>query len=254
MKCVIVEDESLIAQELLIKINKIAPHITIIAQLDSVAATLSWLQENKEPDCWLMDVQLSDGISFEIFQQYNFLSPVIFTTAYEDYAIQAFKANGIDYLLKPIDDYELKAALQKATTLTQRNAYDFNNLLTAIQSSTSNRNVYKERILVPFRNKYIPIETEQIGFIYKDAVLKLYTFNNDHYTISYETLEELENQLNPSIFFRANRQCIVNKKIIQYIEPIENQKSLIHLSLPFEHPIIVSREKSISIKRWIEGY
>ena len=256
MNAIIIEDEHLIARELQYKIAQVAPDIKITETLPSVKTARKWLMENAEPDVVFADIQLSDGVSFEIFEQYDLKCPVIFTTAYDEYAIKAFKVNGVDYLLKPIDMDELKKAIDKARAIyNSRSQYpkDMQQLLAMIrQPGQAPASAYKEKFVVKFRNQWLPVYTKDIACFYRENLNYLLTFNGDKHILDFTTLEEIEEMLDPRMFFRANRQSIVHIDAIQSVRPLDNQKLVLTLRAPIKMEQDVSREKAPGFKKWFE--
>lgn len=255
MKAIIIEDESLIARELQFKINQVAPDLKILAVLPSVKTANKWLLENAEPDLVFADIQLSDGVSFEVFERYDLKCPIIFTTAYDEYAIRAFKVNGADYLLKPIDLEELKKAIDKCQVLVESRAEypkDMAQLLKMIASPPAAQSAFKEKFVVSHRHQWLPILTKDIACFSRDGVNYLHTFGGERYLLDFTTLDEVEELLDPRLFFRANRQFIVHADAIQSIKPLENQKLVLTLKAPQKMAVDVSREKAPSFKRWLE--
>jgi DNA-binding LytR/AlgR family response regulator len=255
MKAIIIEDETLIARELKNKIASVAPDVTITETLSSVKTANRWLMENAEPDFVFADIQLSDGVSFEIFERYDLKCPIIFTTAYDEYAIRAFKVNGIDYLLKPVDVNELKKAIDKCKSLVENKAKlptNIQELMQVLQKPAQNTKMYKEKFVVNMRNNWIPILTKDIACFVRDNLNYLYTFNGDKYIVDYVTLEEIEELLDPNLYYRANRQSIVHIDAIQSIKPHENQKLTLTLKAPLKMEQDISREKAPGFKKWFE--
>ena len=255
MKAIIIEDETLIARELKNKIAAVAPDVTITETLSSVKTANRWLMENAEPDFVFADIQLSDGASFEIFERYDLKCPIIFTTAYDEYAIRAFKVNGIDYLLKPVDVTELKKAIDKCKLLVESKAKlptNIQELMQVLQNPSANTKMYKEKFVVSIRNNWIPILTKDIACFVRDNLNYLYTFNGDKYILDYVTLEEIEELLDPNLYYRANRQSIVHISAIQSIKPHENQKLTLTLKTPLKMEQDISREKAPGFKKWFE--
>jgi len=249
MKAVILEDEQLIAKELMAKIKMVAPYLQEIEVLTSLKAAKKWLLHNEEPNVWIMDIQLSDGISFELFDHYQLKSPVIFTTAYDEFALKAFKSNGIDYLLKPIDESELSKALEKIkkSNLSINNEMDW---LAVISNYTSSKKQFKERIIIQVRNNWMPINTKDIACINKESIIYLYLLNGEKYPYEAQSLEEIEEMLDPRYFYRANRQNIVNLNAIKMVQQLDSQKLLLLLNISIKQNIEVSREKIPSFKKW----
>jgi DNA-binding LytR/AlgR family response regulator len=255
MNAVIIEDESLIARELQFKINEVAPDVKIKEVLPSVKTSYKWFMENAEPDLIFADIQLSDGVSFEIFERYQFNCPVIFTTAYDEYAIKAFKVNGIDYLLKPVDDEELKKAIDKARTIVEsKSAYpkDVQQLLKMIANPQAAASAYKEKFVVKVRNNWVPVLTKDIAAFYRDNLNYLLTFSGEKYILDFATLDEIEELLDPKIYYRANRQSIIHVDAIGSIKPEENQKLVVTLKAPLKMQQDISREKAPAFKKWFD--
>lgn len=255
MNAIIIEDETLIARELKNKIAAVAPDVTIIETLPSVKTANRWLMENAEPDLVLADIQLSDGISFEIFERYDLKCPIIFTTAYDEYAIRAFKVNGIDYLLKPVDVNELKKAIDKCKALVDNKAKlpsSLQELMQVLQNPDHNKKIYKEKFVVNVRHNWVPVYTKDIACFVRDNLNYLYTFSGEKYIVDYVTLEEVEELLDPQLYYRANRQSIVHINAIQSIKPHENQKLTLTLKAPVKMEQDISREKAPGFKKWFE--
>ncbi|MFN8252320.1 MAG: LytTR family DNA-binding domain-containing protein [Ferruginibacter sp.] len=255
MNAVIIEDETLIAKELQFKIEAVAPDIKVTQVLPSVKTSFKWFMENAEPDLLFADIQLSDGVSFEIFERYQISCPVIFTTAYDEYAIKAFKVNGIDYLLKPVDTEELAKAIEKAREIVKsKTSYprDIHQLLAMMSNPQAAANKYKEKFVVKQRNNWIPVFTKDIACFYRENLNYLVTFSGEKYIIDFVTLEEVEELLDPHIFYRANRQSIVHIDAILSIRPHENQKLTLTLKGPLKIEQDISREKAPAFKKWFE--
>jgi DNA-binding LytR/AlgR family response regulator len=242
MTAVIIEDESLLARELKYKIEKIDVDIEITDILPSLRTARKWLMQHAEPDLFFMDIQLGDGVSFELFREFNLVAPVIFTTAYDEYAIQAFRANGIDYLQKPIDDEELAKAIAKCRRLSP---------IHSTKAGTTNNN-YKEKFIVNFRNSWIPVNTSRVACFMRDNLNYLVTQDGEKYILDYNSLEEIEAHLDPRIFFRANRQWIININAIQRVTPNENQKLTVSLSPLPKTEIDISKEKAPAFRKWLD--
>lgn len=254
MKTLIIEDEPLVARELQAKIISVADDIEVLEVLLSLKTARKWFMSHPEPDFLFMDVQLSDGVSFELFEYYELTCPVIFTTAYDEYAIQAFKVNGIDYLLKPIDEKSLKKAIDKCRQWKEnRNPVptDFKELLKLVNQNASTPQ-YKEKFIVSVRNQWIPVNTSEIYCFYKEGIHFLQTRSGDRYVVDYPTLEEIELLLDPRQFYRANRQYIVSIEAIQSVRLHENQKLTLTLKPPLRTVVDVSREKAPAFKKWFD--
>jgi DNA-binding LytR/AlgR family response regulator len=255
IKALIIEDEQLIAKELQYKISDVAPDIEIIKVLPSLKTAFKWFMENAEPDLIFADIQLSDGISFEIFKRYDLKCPVIFTTAYDEYAIQAFKVNGIDYLLKPVDSEDLKKAIDKSKTIIEsKSEYprEINKLLDLINADTAKSNNYKEKFIVSHCKQWVPVPVADIACFYRDSLNFIYTFSGEKFVLDFTTLEEVEELLDPKLFYRSNRQSIINIQAIAGVKPHENQKLTVTLKAPVKLEIDISREKAPSFKKWLD--
>lgn len=255
MNAVIIEDENLIARELIYKIGEVAPDIKIKDVLPSVKTAYKWFMENAEPDVIFADIQLSDGTSFEIFERYSFSCPIIFTTAYDEYALRAFKVNGIDYLLKPVDEEDLKKAIEKAKAIIQSKAAypkDVHELLKMMANPTQTATVYKEKFVVKVRNNWLPVLTKDIACFYRENLNYLLTFTGEKYILDFTTLDEIEELLDPKLYYRANRQSIIHIDAIQSIKPQENQKLVVSLKAPLKMEQDISREKAPGFKKWFD--
>lgn len=254
MNAVIIEDESLIAKELQFKIATAAPDVKVIHVLPSVKTGYKWFMENAEPDLLFADIQLSDGVSFEIFERYQIKCPVIFTTAYDEYAIKAFKVNGIDYLLKPIDTDELKRAIDKAREIVKSRAVYPKDIQELLQMMAHPKSVasYKEKFVVKQRNGWIPVLTKDIACFTRENLIYLYTFSGEKYILDFITLEEIEELLDPALFYRSNRQSIIHIDAVQSIKPHENQKLTLLMKAPLKMEQDISREKAPGFKKWFE--
>ena len=255
MKAVIIEDETLIARELKNKIASVAPDVNIIETLPSLKTAWKWFMENAEPDLLFADIQLSDGVSFEIFERYDLKCPVIFTTAYDEYAIRAFKVNGVDYLLKPVDIEDLKKAIDRCRNLIEQKTKlpsNLQELMQVLQNPSANTKMYKEKFVVNVRHNWLPVLTKDIACFLRENLNYLITFSGDKYIIDYVTLEEVEELLDPKLFYRTNRQSIVCIDAIQSIKPHENQKLTLTLKAPLKMEQDISREKAPAFKKWFE--
>jgi DNA-binding LytR/AlgR family response regulator len=256
MNAIIIEDESLVARELAKKIGEVEPEIKIKATLPSLKTARTWFKENPEPDLMFMDVQLSDGVSFELFESFAISCPVIFTTAYNEYAIQAFKVNGIDYLLKPVNKDELRNAIEKSKRLVQNKqapTFDMQKLIAALNPAvTSQAAGYKEKFIVNFRNTLNPINTSEIAYFVREQLIYLCTFDNQRHILDYATLEEIETLLNPEKFYRANRQYIVNVNAIKNAQSHPTGKLTLKLTTQPNLEIDISREKAPAFKKWLD--
>ena len=255
MKALIIEDESLIARELKNKIASVSSDVDVIEVLPSLKTARKWFLENAEPDLIFADIQLSDGVSFEIFERYDLKCPVVFTTAYDEYAIRAFKVNGVDYLLKPVDTDELKKAIDKCRSLHEQKTKlptNLQELMQVLQQPANGTPLYKEKFVVSVRHNWIPILTKDIACFLRDNLNYIFTFSGEKYMVDYVTLEEIEELLDPKTFYRANRQAIVHIDSIQSVKPHENQKLTLTLKAPLKMEQDISREKAPGFKKWFD--
>ena len=256
MKAVIIEDEDIIARVLQGKIKNVDPSIDVVEIIPSLKVAKKWFLNNAEPDILFMDIQLSDGVSFELLEHFKLNCPIVFTTAYDEYAIRAFKVNGVDYLLKPVDEDELTRAIDKCKAIIERKnpvVTDFTELMKALANPQQSMNKYKERFLVNIRNQWMPIATSDIACFAKEALNYVYLFNGERYMLDFSTLDDVEEVLNPDQFYRANRQYIINIDAIQTVKPMENSKLTIRLKEPnHKFEIDMSREKAPVFKKWVD--
>jgi DNA-binding LytR/AlgR family response regulator len=256
MNALIIEDEKLVAMELAASIAEVNPDINIIGTVGSVKTALRWFSENAEPDVIFADVQLSDGVSFRIFEQYSLSCPVIFTTAYNEYAIQAFKVNGIDYLLKPVDWDELRKAISKAQSLIKAKSnvsLDIGKLLGLLNVQGTSKPAFKEHFLGKARNSWVPVQVGDISYFFRDQVNFLVTTTGERFVVDHETMDEIELLLNPDQFYRVNRQCIVNITAVKQVKGMSNLKLNVSLKEPnHRFNIEISRDKAPSFKKWLE--
>jgi len=249
MNILIIEDELWAAKDLQNLILKMEPDVKILGVLSSVAGSGKWFSDNTPPDLIFSDIQLSDGISFEIFENLQLPCPIIFTTAYDDYAIRAFKLNSIDYLLKPVDETELKAALVKYRSLNAGAMVEVE-LKSIIRGWGQNTKKYKERFLTIHRNALVPVGLNEIAFFHKEELIYLHTLNGDKFICEHTTMDEIEGLLNPALFFRVNRQYIIH---IQSVDRVKTtHKGLtVQLKPGLNTEIDISREKATVFKSWL---
>lgn len=246
-KVLIIEDEKPNADRLKRLIHAEFPQAEIIAVLECVNESITWFKENPHPDVVMMDVRLSDGLSFEIFEKVSIQCPVIFTTAYDEYAVRAFKYNSIDYLLKPVEPKELKHAFQKLEQQQTPKTHALEGLLNFIQPKE-----FRSRFLLAHKDGYKMLLVSEIAYFYsefKQTRVKL--FSNKEEVVP-QTLEELEQQLDPKSFFRVNRQFIVHIDAIYKVSNHFNGKLKLEIKDNPETEIFVSREKATLLKNWLD--
>ncbi len=249
MKALIIEDEVLAAQSLQKLITEVAPDTEVIATLQSIDESVAWFDENPMPDLVFMDIHLADGSSFTIFEQVQITCPVIFTTAYDEYALKAFEVSSIDYLLKPINRNALTRAMNKYNNLIDNNSTD-NQAITDIIQKLGSIKKHKSCFLVPERDKLIPIVTTNIAYFYIDTkTVKAITLDEHTYYMN-QTLDDIMMQLNPDDFFRANRQFIVSRKAIKDLTIWFGNKLSLNMSVNIPEKIIISKAKVSEFKNW----
>ena len=262
MKLLIVEDEQLLARQLINLLLNLEPSAIIAGQTNSIENTVDWLNTNQCPDLIFMDIELADGQCFEIFQQVTVKSPVIFTTAYNEYALKAFKVNSIDYLLKPIRSEDLRYSLSKWKELregsTQMQLTYLNDLVRDLsglkQSQSYNEYLsYRERFLVRQGQKMISINTRDVAFFQSKNTLNFINTKSKQKFVLDCPLDQVEKLVSPRNFFRANRQFILSSEIITAVHPWFNGKLKIETTFSTEEDIIVSREKAPLFKLWMGG-
>lgn len=253
MRILIVEDEPLAAAQLAAHISAIKPEAKIVAVCDTVKSTVDWLQNNDAPDLAFFDIQLGDGLSFKIFEQIDFVQPVIFTTAFDNYAIQAFKVNSIDYLLKPIERTELEKALNKFDTVSLPKSSNITpDILHELVESLKKKK-YKERFLVKVGTHLRVAETKDILYFYsfeKGTFLKLK--DGKDYLLN-QSLELVETIIDPMQFFRINRKYLVALKDITDVVAYSNSRLKIKINNISNDDFLVAREKVKAFKTWLEG-
>lgn len=255
MKIFIVEDEKAALNNLKALISDINPQAEIIGESDTVCNTIEWFKNNAMPDLVIMDIHLADGSAFEIFDYTEITCPIIFTTAYDEYALQAFKVNSIDYLLKPINKEELRNAFAKYKLLFNGNKAkdEDESLIRKIIREIKKENNYKTHFLIPVKgDKFIPLEVDSIMLIYiSEGVVKAIDNENNQYVFS-QTLDELTEMLNPKLFFRVNRQFLVSKKAIRDVSIWFNGRLVLNLKNKdlIDEKIIVSKARASDFKEW----
>lgn len=250
MKAVIIEDERLAADLLKNIIKQLDEDIEIITTLQTIEDSVEWLNNNEHPDIMFVDIHLADGSSFSIFEKTEVRCPIVFTTAYDEYALKAFEVNSIDYLLKPINKDDLQRALNKYKNFKGDNKdLDYKKFVNRFLSE-GNVNNYKEYFLVPERDKLIPLAAKDIAYIYIDLrLIKAVTFSGKVHYLN-QNLDEIMNQLNPKKFFRANRQYIVAHESIKDVSMWFGNKISLNLVIPTDEKIIVSKARVSEFKNW----
>ena len=249
MQVLITEDEILLAKRLQKLLNTVAPDAVVAGITHSIKDTVEWLQTHAMPDLILMDIELADGQSFDIFQAIQITTPVIFTTAYNEYAIKAFKVNSIDYLLKPIKEEELAAAIEKFRKLNKPVA-DLDALLNGIKNIAASNN-FRNRFLVKQAQKLVSISVDEIAYIFSDKGFSyIRTKENQKFILDY-TMDELEKMLSPKQFFRANRQFLISFDSVVAIHTWFYQKLKVEVKPEMPEHVIISRDKANAFKAWM---
>jgi DNA-binding LytR/AlgR family response regulator len=247
-KVLIIEDEKPNADRLKRLINAIRPKATILGVLDSIIDSVEWFTNNDTPDLVMMDVRLSDGLSFDIFEKVKIACPIIFTTAYDEYAVRAFKYDSIDYLLKPIEQDELEAAFEKLERISHGNQQkSIAGLLNFLQPKD-----FRSRFLLPYRDGYKTVLVSDIAYFYSEMKITRARLHDGTEEILPQTMEELEQQLNPKFFFRANRQFIIHVDAIQQVHNYFNGKLKIAIKKNPDIEVVVSRDKANALKAWMD--
>lgn len=248
MNAVIIEDEKIAAERLANLVQELAPEINIVAHLNSVEQGKEWFASNTMPDLIFLDIQLNDGYGFDIIDNFEEHCPIIFTTAYNEYAIRGFKYNGLDYLLKPIDKKDLEKALNK---------FRKTNIVTS--SETQPRNLqnflikeYKKRFMIKIGNQYTVLNVNDIAYFEsEDGGIYLVTESNKKYPVEY-SLDQLEEILDPVNFFRINRKLVVSVKSVTEIHTYFNSRLSLKLTPTTNEQVIVARERVSKFKKWLD--
>lgn len=252
MKVLIVEDEELAVKKLQKTLTGVDDTIEVVGVSDSIKNTVEWLHNHPSPDLILMDIELADGQSFEIFKLTEVKSPVIFTTSYDEYALKAFKVNSVDYLLKPIQQEELKAALNKYKKIKGDGKADLSidSLVKELQQKLQPKE-YRKRFLVKHTQKLVSIEVEDIAYFYSDGRLNFFKIDdNKKFVVDY-TMDELEEMLDPDRYFRISRSFYVSVNSIDKIDDYFGNRLILQLKPAVDKEALVSREKVTEFKKWM---
>ncbi|MBL7744970.1 MAG: response regulator transcription factor [Chitinophagaceae bacterium] len=258
MKILIVEDEELAVKKLQKTLTAVEPDAEVVGVTDSILSTVNWLEDNPAPDLILMDIELSDGQSFEIFNQTTIKSPVIFTTSYDEYALKAFKVNSIDYLLKPIQKEDLEAAMQKLKQMkamykaeeSNKPDISIDSLVKELQQKLQPKE-YRKRFLVKHAQKLVSIEVEEIAYFFSDGRLNFFkTYDNRKFVVDY-TMDELEDMLDPVKYFRISRSFYISVDSVDQIHEYFGNRLMLALKPAVDKESIVSREKVTDFKKWM---
>jgi two-component system response regulator LytT len=253
MTILIIEDEAKTAKELKRLLEGLDDSVRVLDILQSVKSAIEWFRTHPAPDLVFSDIQLADGLCFDIHRSIPIPAPIVFCTAFDEYAIQAFQANSIDYLLKPIDENKLQLSLEKYKQLKRffdASPANFGASLTSLGSQLGN--TYRRSILVYIRDKIIPVKTLDIAFVHASNGLVNLTTRDDHKYSSQQTMEQLEAVLDPRQFFRANRQFIVNRDSILAVEQYFNRRLYLKTNCATPEMIIVSKIKAADFLEWMQ--
>ncbi|WP_207511279.1 LytR/AlgR family response regulator transcription factor [Longitalea luteola] len=257
MKVLIIEDEELAVKKLQKTLASVDATAEVVGVADSIRSSVSWLQANPTPDLILMDIELADGQSFEIFDKVEVKSTVIFTTSYDEYALKAFKVNSIDYLLKPIQKEDLQGALEKWKNLRSLYSSEVNtpslnvdNLVKELQQKLQPKE-YRKRFLVKHAQKLVSVDVEEIAYFYSDGRLNFFKTNDNRKFVVDYTMDDLEDMLDPNQFFRISRAFYVSVNCIDQIHDYFGNRLLLNLKPAVDKEAIVSREKVTDFKKWM---
>lgn len=254
MKIFIVEDEELAVKKLKKTLFSVDESATVVGEADSIRSSVDWLENNPKPDLILMDIELADGQSFEIFNRAQVQSPVIFITSYDEYALKAFKVNSVDYLLKPVQKEDLEAALEKYKKIYEveqpRINLDFDGLVKELQQKLHIKE-YRKRFLVKHAQKLVSVETDEIAYFFSDGRLIFFkTYDNRKFVVDY-TMDELEEMLDPDKYYRISRSYFISVNSVEQIHDYFGNRLLLYLKPNAEKEAVVSREKVTEFKKWL---
>jgi DNA-binding LytR/AlgR family response regulator len=250
MKILIIEDEIITANNLVETIKEIRPEYVILEIIASIEDSINFLKKNQNIDLIFSDIQLSDGLSFEIFKQQETNIPVIFCTAYDEFAMEAFNANGISYLLKPFNSKKIKIAIEKFEGLVNKNSNAIQHLLQYLTKPKLYETI--KTILVYQNEKIIPVNIDEIALMYlNNGIIKIITYEN-RILFSTKSLDDFE-KLNVPLFFRANRQFIIQRNAVKDVVQHINRKILVNLNIKFTDQILISKEKIPSFLNWLSN-
>ena len=250
INCVILEDEKPAAAKLALMLTESKHTINLLTTLHSLEEAVIWMKNNASPDILLMDINLTDGLSFELFDQVKVPCPVVFTTAHDEYWMQAFEHNGIDYLLKPITLDKLDAALDK---LEQLKLHFVNQPKMIAQLIMPKENQFKRRFLVKKGSELLSLPVEQIAYFYSSNKLVCLVNKDGHKFVMDPSLSEIEKNLDPDLFFRLNRQVLASRQAIAKVKAYAKSKLMIELNPSFQEDIVVSQENLSSFKEWMDN-
>lgn len=247
MRVLIVEDETSSYENLLGILKDVAPEIEVAGNTESVSETVNWLSNNVQPDLIFMDIHLSDDSAFAIFNKIEVNVPIVFTTAYDQYALDAFQVNSIDYLLKPIKAKDVQRALRKFSIISK---LDLTAYLGRIGSLAAELR-WTKRLLVPHKDMLVPVNVDDISYIYSTEKNTIICQNSGEQLICHKSLDSLYSNMNPQNFFRANKQFVVNRDSVQKITVWYDSRLLITLNTPTPERLFVSKNRAAEFKQWM---
>lgn len=251
MKILIIEDEELAVKKLQKTLSLVDASAQVVGTTDSIQSSVEWLRDNEDPDLILMDIELCDGQSFEIFNLAEVKSPVIFTTSYDEYALKAFKVNSVDYLLKPIQKEELQAALNKFRKMNgEKSDSSLDVLVKELQKKLQPKE-YRKRFLVKHGQKLVSIEIDEIAYFYSDGRLNFFKTNDGRKFVVDYTMDELGDMLDPENFYRISRSFYVSINSVDKIDDYFGNRLILALKPLVEKEALVSREKVTEFKKWL---
>ncbi len=250
-KILIIEDEKPAASWLVKLIKNLDSSNEIIEVLDSVEDGVKWFKNNPEPDLAFFDIELADGLSFKIFDQVQVECPIVFTTAYDQYAISAFKVNSIDYLLKPIDENELQKAWNKFKKIHDNNDAGLKNLVADFKKINQQKN-FKERFLIKKGEQFTYLKTNEVAFFYSESSLSFVVDKHGKRFLLEDKLDLIEQRISPKYFFRINRKFIIRESAINKITSYLNKRLILELNPKTDIKVVVARERVNAFKAWLD--
>lgn len=249
MRVLIVEDETTSYKNLLGILREVAPDIEVVGNTESVRDTVCWLNDNEKPDLIFMDIHLSDDSAFAIFSQMKVSVPVVFTTAYDQYALDAFQVNSIDYLLKPVKSKDVQRAIEKFRMLSNIDLAAYLSRMGSLMPEPR----WQKRLLVPYRDMLIPVNVADISYIYSTEKNTVIVLNSGEQFAYHKSLESILSTLDPDQFFRANKQFAVNRDSVRNIAVWYDSRLLITLTTSTPERLFISKNRAAAFKQWITG-
>ena len=248
MKVLIVEDETAAYDNLVEILAQLDPLIEVVGNTESVNQTVRWLEREPAPELIFMDINLSDGSAFAIFDRMKVTTPIVFVTAYDQFAIDAFKVNSIDYLLKPVNPEDVAAALEKFKQWGNRDVLQYISRLSSLSVSS----MYRDRVIVQVRDKLLPIRVEEVAYFYSTNRRNVLVTGDGLEYPSKLALDQMMASLNPVHFIRANKQFILNRDFIKEIVIWFDNRLKVNMTVEVPEPIFISKNKAVEFKKWVE--